>query len=221
MLQAAASAEDRTTAIITAAVWASAKTLLAVLSELESTVSGLSEEQWEKATDIVGRIQSLAAISWNGRTRSSQTLTHIPTNVSDRLLFILVSRGDNDARRSFYLDRLTSYRGTERVTLETAQTVAVEMMVERDCNWQRELDAISHAYQRGVLCESAFMDQFHRHAQRKDLIPRAVATRIVENAESYPSILVQVAQAVCANAAATDLVSVGSVARREHWFEET
>lgn len=220
-LQSAVEPKDVMMAILTASVWASGKTLIAVIADLEEAVSRLDDDQWKKVADTVTSIQWHTRNFGNGRLTKSRFVAEVPVSVSERTLPLFVSRGSADARQSLYERRLAAYRGTHRVTLEAAQTVAFELMGGERCDWTRELAVVAHAYEHGVLGESVLVDRFYRHARSESRIPRDIAARIVEGAEKYPSMLVQAAQIVCAAAAAKELVSVGSVARRDRWFEDT
>jgi len=205
-------------ALLAAAIWASGKTLLSARSELETCASSLTAEAWTRVSDAFGSIQWHTQTLPNGRLRKSGQVVEAPADVLDRLLPLFVTRGSAEVRRSLYETRLADYRGDDRATLESAQTVAFELIGTTECDWSRELDVIAHAYSHGALGETAIADRVYGHRHRELLSPEAAAS-VADAVDRYPSVLVQYAQSACADAAMRDLVPVAVAARNAGWFD--
>jgi hypothetical protein len=219
MLESAACASDAILAVLVAGAWASKKSLLAVIGELENLVTGLSPMQWDCVYSVLPRLWWGLRKNNGGLARRSQLLAEIPEGLSERVLALFLHRSTPEARLAFYYKSFSAYRGNDEHLLEHCQAIAFEAMRDRGVVWQRELDVIGYSYGKGILSEPAYVGYPHRRGSKAEWFPSEVAARIVEEAHQYPSVLVQAARESCLATAMKEITTVSERAREEEWFD--
>lgn len=224
VLQSATSADQAMMAILAAAMCASGKTLAAIAQSLEGAMSSLTEVQWQKLVRTATSLQLQTQNLVGEKMPRTHAIAEIPTDISEKILPLFVSRGTAKARESLYFQRLAMYRGATQVMLEAVQSIAVTLMGGSRCDWKRELAVISHAYQYGNIVEGALIERLlyfteHSHHFDSNQITMDAAALIVGEPDKYPLVLVRAAQIVYEKQASTNLTPVGVVAKNESWFE--
>src|SRR5262249_24716205 len=110
-------------------------------------------------------------------------------------------------------------RGDDIVVLQMCQQIAIELLGSNNIDYDSVLESIENSYKKGIIASDNYM--FHRwtRTKRESTIPDSVAKKIASNPASYPTILVNFAEAMCRDIVASRVVTVGEIARRDRWFD--
>lgn len=103
------------------------------------------------------------------------------------------------------------------MTLEFCQEEALDLANLSKPSWNPNLDLIARSYAEGVISDRHVFRRFGpRHLK---LAPITIAEKIAENANKYPSYLVEYAEAACRESVASRIIPVGKIARQDDWLD--
>ncbi|MCA9591187.1 MAG: hypothetical protein KC657_38090 [Myxococcales bacterium] len=217
-LQGAGDSFEFCVALLMSFVWASPRTLSALATVADAAVSRLGDDEWRTLAKSVVTLQG--AVESSGCVRSARyRLSVLPEGLTERTVSLLVSRCELDARSAAYETSLALYRGVDERVLGCASRLAIELMGGVRCDWERELGVVAHAYRNGILADGELADRFR--AGRRMAMPREVASKIISEVDTYPSMLVEAAQGTFEEIALREMQPVAAVARAGRWFEES
>jgi len=194
--------------------WAGPATLEKHLELADQKLSSLDDDWWVRLANAL-KYSSFGFMPDKREIRIDPKT--FPSSLSPRAIVALGSR--LGAKDSDYLFQrhLINYNGDDLGTLEFCQRSALSAALENPDTWQTWLPIISKCYIKGAISDP-YAGYRYARAVKSQALPREIAEKIVQNCDKYPTDLTVLAEQVCRQAVANDVVPVGIIAKKQNWF---
>ncbi len=200
-------------AVLLLITWGSLKTLEQLAISIDIFLEKLSVDNWQR---LYKSVEEAVSVTQQSSTRLIIfNVKSLPEYLNARTVTLLGVRSNNPT--DLYSKYLSEYNGTDLQVLQYWQSVAIQLLGEKQLSWQSALDIISKSYLKGVVSERYAYQKFIRIVST-DSLPDDIAQKIAREPGLYPGFLVAAAEAKCRNFVASKVVKVGEIARRDNWF---
>jgi hypothetical protein len=212
-LAAATGSANRLLAVSIMFAWASGRTLVSHIEQLDELLATAKASDYERARRAVQR----AGATWQQMQRDTPrrlSVRSLPGELSERTVLMIASREPVATQRALYDRYLREYRGRNPAALDLCVASEMTRGGLDTRTWRRVLRFLRRHPGRPAVAFTPY--SLLRYGRAQPSMPLSVAREICEAAHLYPQDLVWQAEERCR--LAVDFVPVATKARHGGWF---
>lgn len=207
--------ESKQLALIVFLTWATPKTIVQLLSELNKIINDLDENEIKI---LINAIRVTTENSKFDKIQQSTLKDIFEKNIEMDLLIYLLSFRFEEFERKKYIYNYVKYPKVDtRQIAEIKFEYIVYAYLENTRNTNL-LDEIQKSYKYIQQFDERHFYYRRRNGYEKK-IPYEIAKKIMKNCNDYPRVISSLAEKACRNYANKNLRPVGEVAKNCNWFE--
>lgn len=211
---------DKTVIIYLLLTWGSLNVIVYMLEKIDSLISKLPNNDWNRLYKLLDEAIEVTSGQANNRYIDFN-VDALPNNLGPRTVTLISLRAKQHSKRKLYSNYLIAYSSCDQIVLEFCQQIAIETIMESDDTiaLNNALKVIAQSYQQGVVARNYAFHKVLRRVHRVNFLSVTIAEAIVGDPQSYPSLLVALAESKCKEIVASKIVPVGEIALHNSWFE--
>ncbi|KEQ22242.1 NACHT domain-containing protein [Paenibacillus tyrfis] len=186
-----------------------------VLDYIQPVFDKISNDNWEKVTKQLEYTRRVG-----NRRDLALNMSKLPGELTARTVAAIgICVNDRDSIK-LYEVHLHDYVGTDVSVLKFCQRVAFTLVEHDPSRWNQAISIISRIYSQGGTFDAYYHSIYRRRYMGYPVqIPVDVAKQIANQPENYPRFLVDLAERACRDEVASQIVPIGTLAKKERWFE--
>lgn len=209
-----ADSDIRDHALLVFIKWSTVKALRDLLYLIDDMINVLDEEIVRKLYETLNNTSRNAAPKKGYKLVLESLLTE---EVCDNTAFLISTKLDHYSTSILFQKRFMMYNGDNCAIHDFNRKMSLEIFLSSKMNMEY-LDYIRELYAKSSLRKKR--DDYNHGGFKGVEIPLKIARVIMSAPESYPRLLVTLAERACKTSANSNIVPVGIVAERDNWFSE-
>lgn len=200
--------------LLTMFTWATPKTLLFLLNEIELKVKNLTLDEYEK---LVGGLKRTSMLSKLNKTQAKELIKK-SAKCSDELKYILSHRLSEDLKIEFIYNHISSLNEKLHEISGYRLNYLIERYLHQPKN-QLLLEEIKKTYSKTSDFNVEYYYYGRLFRQNAMKIPLDLAKLIMEESKEYPRVIASLAEKSCRLHANKNIKAVGYIAIENNWFD--
>lgn len=209
-LQQASNADERLLGVLSLWLLTSVGTIIENSDVIISILQAMDNRELNKPTSL---LTELSRFGYSDQSSKKDLPPEIPTHPS--LAYLVAIKGNAHLADKIFLDIFASTTDDFLGLDGFRQAEALRCAMSKELDWDTALKIIEETYNRGESFGIEFAGVF-RTLPRE--LPQSIANQILSTNDKYPLRLLEVAASRIRRDAQSQIKSVGSIAKRDKWF---